>query len=83
MKRLCLLILRAFQCDLTSLGPITNFNIQFSPVEHAQVYALQLDQGTVMTVVVPEPTTISLIFLVTLAFLPFVLRRRIRSQGAA
>ncbi len=75
--------LRAFQWDLTSLGPITNFNIQFSAVEHAQLYALQLDQGSIMTVIVPEPATISLILLVALALLPFVLRCRISSQGEA
>ncbi len=67
--------LRAFQWDLTGLGVITTFNITFDAVEHSQLYALQLDQGTVMAVVVPEPATLSLVGAAAVA-IAMISRRR-------
>jgi hypothetical protein len=44
------------QWDLSSVGEsITSFAISFTGVQHAQVYALQLDQSDVYASAVPEP----------------------------
>lgn len=46
--------------DLSGItDPIDNFAIQFTAVQHAQVYAMQLDQSD--TITVPEPMGFSLI----------------------
>lgn len=34
-----------FQWDVSSLGPISSLGIDFSPVTHAQIYAVRLDQS--------------------------------------
>ena len=46
-----------YQWDVSSLGPISTFSIDLSAVTHAQVYALQLDQGTAQfsVALIPEP----------------------------
>lgn len=47
------------QWDLTGIAePITSFSIEFSAVEHAQVYAMRLDQSDTYTPI-PEPTMLS------------------------
>lgn len=51
-----------FQWDLSSIGGITDFEIEFSNVQHGQIFALQLDQSSEYAVVdapflVPEPST--------------------------
>lgn len=33
------------QWDLSAVGPVTSFSIQFDGVQHAQVYALRLDES--------------------------------------
>lgn len=54
----------ALQWDLPE--GVTEFSIDWSSVQHAQIYALQLDQGTgvaqgsVLPPAVPEPTTLAL-----------------------
>jgi len=56
------------QWDLTGIAdPIQDFSIQFTGVQHAQLYALQLDQSDVYTslapqAAVPEPASMSLLF---------------------
>lgn len=57
--------LRAYQWDLSSIvDPITSFSIEFTGVQHAQLYALQLDQSDAFMNYaawqqpVPEPATI-------------------------
>jgi hypothetical protein len=51
----------AFQWDLTALGPVTDFAISWSHVQHNQLYAAQLDQSTQFVQVVPEPATLWLL----------------------
>jgi hypothetical protein len=48
------------QWDLSSVGPVTNFSVSFNGVQHGQVYALQLNQGSVYAQV-PEPATFGLV----------------------
>lgn len=68
--------LYAMQWDLSAVnGEITNFSIEFSGVEHAQVYAMQLDQGDTMVQVVPEPSTYAMI-VAGCAMLLWRMRRR-------
>jgi hypothetical protein len=62
------------QWDLSSLGAITDFGIQFQGVQHAQLYELRLDQGDAYTLV-PEPAT-ALQLLAGLLGLGLVSRRR-------
>ena len=51
----------ALQWDLSWVGePITDFDISFHGVQHAQVYALQLDQSDAYVQVVPEPGSAAL-----------------------
>jgi len=48
------------QWDLSSVAePITEFSISFSGVQHAQVYAMRLDQSDTFSVV-PEPAALGL-----------------------
>jgi hypothetical protein len=66
-----------FQWDLSGISdPITSLSIEFSAVQHSQIYALQLDQssGIYTSSLVPEPST-ALLGGVGLG-LAFVLRRR-------
>ncbi|WP_145382076.1 PEP-CTERM sorting domain-containing protein [Botrimarina mediterranea] len=53
------------QWDVSSLGPITDFEVTFTGVQHGQLYGLQLDQSDAYQVVdadfitpVPEPSTL-------------------------
>ena len=65
------------QWDLSSIGdgPVTSFSVSFTGVQHGQVYALQLNQGSEY-IAVPEPATIGLVGL-CVAGLAGV-RRRVR-----
>ena len=48
---------RGYQWDVSSLGAVTSFTIDFSGVTHSQIYGLQLDQSSSVfsTAVIPEP----------------------------
>jgi len=48
---------RGYQWDVSSLGAVTSFTIDFSGVTHSQIYGLQLDQSSSFfsTAVIPEP----------------------------
>ncbi|MBX3411598.1 MAG: PEP-CTERM sorting domain-containing protein [Pirellulales bacterium] len=49
------------QWDLTPVGSVTDFNIDWNGVQHVQVYALRLDQSDhYEAYAVPEPTSIGL-----------------------
>ena len=53
------------QWDVSALGPITDFNLSFTGVQHAQLYALRLDQSDeyvplgifASAAAVPEPSS--------------------------
>ena len=63
-----------FQWDLSSLGSVTQYEIQWTTIPHAQTYKLQLDVGDTFTQVIPEPTSLALIGVVAAATLAW--RRR-------
>lgn len=68
--------LYALQWDLSAIEDnITSFTIEFSAVEHAQVYAAQVNQSDTMTQVVPEPSTYAM-FGAGFGLLLWRLRRR-------
>ena len=48
---------RGYQWDVSSLGAVTTFSIDFSGVTHSQIYGLQLDQSSSVfsSAVIPEP----------------------------
>jgi len=54
-----------YQWDISSFGSVASFTIDFSGVTHSQVYALQLDQSSVLfsAALIPEPGTASLILM--------------------
>jgi hypothetical protein len=68
---------RGYQWDVSSLGTVTSFAIDFSGVTHSQIYGLQLDQSSSFfsTAVIPEPNVGGLIFAGACFFL---FRRRVR-----
>jgi hypothetical protein len=47
-----------FQWNVGSYGTISSFQIEFSPVTHSQIYALQLDQTSVLQAnqIIPNPS---------------------------
>lgn len=64
-----------FQWDLTGLGPVTSFDVNFSPAgTSSTITALQLDQGDSFVLQVPEPTAVALVGIG--AFGLFARRRR-------
>ena len=74
-----LINLYGFQWDLTNLGTteaITGFTVDFSVVEHSQIYAMQLDQSDTFNQLIssqiPEPTSLLMGSLGAV----FLLRRR-------
>jgi hypothetical protein len=54
---------RGYQWNVSSLGAVTSFAIDFSGVTHSQIYGMQLDQSSSFfsTAVIPEPNVMSLI----------------------
>ena len=72
--------LRGFQWDLRSISePITSFEITWSNNNHAQIYALQLDQSDIFTQVIPEPSSY---FLMTFGLACLFAITRIRQRRA-
>lgn len=56
-----------YQWDLTSIvDPVTDFSIAFDVPAHAQIYAIRLDQADAFTALVPEPTALASIGLLTM-----------------
>lgn len=60
-----------YQWDVSALGPIGSFTIDFSGVTHAQIYELQLDQSSQLfaAALIPEPATGTLILMAALGAL--------------
>jgi hypothetical protein len=69
---------RGYQWDVSSLGTVTSFAIDFSGVTHSQIYGLQLDQSSSFfsAPVIPEPNVGGLIFTAACLFL-FCRRARV------
>jgi hypothetical protein len=69
---------RGYQWDVSSLGAVTSFAIDFSGVTHSQIYGLQLDQSSSFfsTAVIPEPNVMGLI-LAGACFFLFCRRARV------
>ena len=69
---------RGYQWDVSSLGAVTSFAIDFSGVTHSQIYGLQLDQSSSVfsTAVIPEPNVGGLI-LAGACFFLFCRRARV------
>jgi hypothetical protein len=65
------------QWDLSSVGPISSFSVAFNGVQHAQLYALQLNQSDEYASV-PEPATAAFVG-IGLVVSGFALRRRSRA----
>jgi len=67
---------RGYQWDVSSLGAVTSFTIDFSGVTHSQIYALQLNQSSSFfaTAVVPEPGVVGFL---TVGACFFLIRRRV------
>ena len=66
---------RGYQWDVSSLGAITSFAIDFSGVTHSQIYGLKLDQSSSVfsAALVPEPNVGGLVLAAACFFL---IRRR-------
>jgi hypothetical protein len=66
---------RGYQWDVSSLGTVTSFAIDFSGVTHSQIYGLQLDQSSSVfsSAVIPEPNVGGLVLAAACFFL---IRRR-------
>ena len=66
---------RGYQWDVSSLGTVTSFAIDFSGVTHSQIYGLQLDQSSSFfsSAVIPEPNVGGLVLAAACFFL---IRRR-------
>ena len=62
---------RGYQWDVSSLGAVTSFAIDFSGVTHSQIYGLKLDQSSSVfsTAVIPEPNVGGLVLAGALFFL--------------
>ncbi len=74
--------LYGYQWDVSDYSDVVSFDIEFTAVQHAQLYALQLDQSTVdygntSMIPVPEPETWALVF-GSAAFLIGIIRRKRR-----
>lgn len=70
------------QWDLSSAGPITDLSIEFTGVQHAQLYAMRLDQYDAFEpYVVPEPGSMMLAGTAGLGLL-FAARRTRRARRA-
>ena len=62
---------RGYQWDVSSLGVVTSFEIDFSGVTHSQIYGLQLDQSSSVfsTAIIPEPNVGGLVLAAAYFFL--------------
>ena len=73
-----------FQYDVSGYDDITSYSLEFGAVEHAQLYALQLDQSDISygssMIPVPEPSTWA--FGLGIATLLFASLRRRRAASA-
>jgi hypothetical protein len=67
----------AYQWNLTD-SPVSSYALNFSPVTHAQVYALRVDGTSVLqsTAVVPEPSAISLLIIGSIVLGLFLAKKR-------
>jgi hypothetical protein len=67
---------RGYQWDVSSLGAVTSFAIDFSGVTHSQIYGLKLDQSSSVfsAALVPEPNVGGLVLAAACFFL---IRRRV------
>ncbi len=79
--------LYGYQWDVSDYSNISSFSIEFDAVEHAQLYALQLDQSSVdygttsmIPQAVPEPGTWALIAGSSMLAIVLVRRRRPTTQ---
>lgn len=63
------------QWDLSGYEDINSFSINFSAVQHSQIYSLRLDQSDVFTQAIPEPSIWALLILSAVVF-PLLRRRR-------
>lgn len=68
------------QWDVSGLGPISDFEIEFSGVQHAQLYAMRLDQSDeyvslFATAGVPEPSSLAAVAICAIAAGFYGLRR--------
>lgn len=75
-----------FQWDVTSLGSVTSFDVDWGQRVHAGVVGLQLEQSDVFSLStavasVPEPTTIAIVGLAGCGLLASRLRRRFDRQA--
>lgn len=52
--------LHAFQWDLSGLGNISTYSVEWQVQPHAQIYALQADTGSSFAQVIPEPSALAL-----------------------
>jgi hypothetical protein len=70
----------AFQWNITNIGTIDNYAVDFSAVTHAQVYALRWDSTSALqnTPVIPEPSTLGLLVVAGVGFAGYILRKRKR-----
>lgn len=70
----------AYQWNVPSPPAFDNYEIDFSGVTHAQVYALRLDSTSVLqsTPVIPEPSTLGLLALAAAGLAGYVYRKRKR-----
>lgn len=70
----------SYQWDLTGLGPVTSFDIDFGTAgTSTTIFALQLDQGSEFVEVVPEASSMILAGIGSLTALGIAVRRRRRS----
>ncbi|MGE9294541.1 MAG: PEP-CTERM sorting domain-containing protein, partial [Puniceicoccales bacterium] len=77
--------LYAYQWDVSDYDDISEISISFTAVEHAQLYALQLDQSSIdygttsmLPAAVPEPSTWALTAGAGVLAFSLLLRRRRR-----
>jgi hypothetical protein len=68
----------AVQWDLSAVGPITDFQVQFTGVEHSDVYGLRVDQYQNFSAI-PEPGTVALGITGVVMLCGVAIRRRRRA----
>lgn len=70
----------AYQWNVSTPAVFDNYNIDFSGVTHAQIYALRLDSTSVLqsAPVIPEPSTLSLLVIAAAGVAGYAYRKRKR-----